>query len=75
MPTACHELRLKIPLPDMQNNIQISAYSVAESSAACLQVLEPFQVYIDMKTLPIGTFPNKHYTIWVNGELAGEFDS
>jgi hypothetical protein len=36
----------------------------------CTQILKPFQASIDL-----GTFPSGHYSVYVNGELAGEFDS
>jgi hypothetical protein len=32
--------------------------------------VEPFEANIDL-----GTYPSGHYSVWVNGELAGEFDS
>jgi hypothetical protein len=32
--------------------------------------VEPFEATIDL-----GTYPSGHYSVWVNGELAGEFDS
>lgn len=70
LPTPCHELRAEIPLPDQENKIMVEAYSVVDPNAACTQVLEPFQAHIDL-----GTFPGGHYSVWVNGDLAGEFDS
>jgi len=70
LPTLCHELRAEIASPDQENKIMVEAYSVSDPNAACIQVLEPFQEYIDL-----GTFPSGHYLVWVNGELAGEFDS
>ncbi|MGB8982113.1 MAG: hypothetical protein WCC12_09570 [Anaerolineales bacterium] len=68
--TPCHELRAEIAPPDPENRIMVSVYSVADPNLACIQVLEPFQEFIDL-----GTFPQGHYSVWVNGELAGEFDS
>lgn len=70
LPTPCHELRVEIALPDPENRIIANAYSVADPNKACIQILEPFEEYIDL-----GTFPSGHYSVWVNGELAGEFDT
>jgi hypothetical protein len=70
LPTPCHELRAEIASPDPENRIVVDAYSVFDSNAACIQVLQSFQEHMDL-----GTFPAGHYSVWVNGELAGEFDS
>lgn len=70
LPTPCHELRAEIAPPDQENKIVVDAYSVVDPNLICAQVLEPMEESIDL-----GTFPSGHYTVWVNGELAGEFDS
>ena len=70
LPTPCHELRAEIAPPDAENKIQIAVYSVVDRNEACAQVLGPVEESIDL-----GTFPPGHYSVWVNGELAGEFDS
>lgn len=70
LPTPCHELRAEIAPPDAENKIQVEAYSLVDPNAVCTQVLEPLEEFIDL-----GTFPPGHYAVWVNGELAGEFDS
>ena len=70
LPTPCHVLRVDIAPPNPENKITVDAYSVVDPNVACVQVLEPLQEYIDL-----GTFPSGHYSVWVNGELAGEFDS
>jgi hypothetical protein len=70
LPTPCHQLRIQVNDPDENNKIDVEAYSVVNSDMMCTQVLEPFQASIDL-----GTFPSGRYSVWVNGELAGEFDS
>lgn len=70
LPTPCHELRAIVNPPDDENKIIVDAYSVVDASMACIQVLEPFQGNIDL-----GTFPTGHYTVWINDNLAGEFDT
>jgi hypothetical protein len=70
LPTPCHEVRAEIAAPDPENKILVDVYSVVDPNIACTQMLEPFEEFIDL-----GTFPPGHYSVWVNGELAGEFDS
>ena len=70
LPTPCNQLRVEIQEPDARNRIEVDAYSVIDPARACIQVLQPFEEQIEL-----GTFPSGHYTVWVNGEMAGEFDS
>jgi hypothetical protein len=70
LPTPCHELRVDIEEPDAENKINVAVYSVVDPDQVCIQVLEPFQANID-----VGIFPSGHYTVWVNEEMMGEFDS
>lgn len=70
LPTPCNQLRVEIGVPDPENKIIVDIYSVIDSSQVCVQVLEPFEASVDL-----GTFSSGHYTVWVNGELAGEFDT
>ncbi len=70
LPTPCNELRVKIDAPDQENKIRADVYSLVDPDKVCIQVLEPFQEYVDLGTFPVG-----HYSVWVNGEMAGEFDS
>lgn len=70
LPTPCHELRVEVSVPNAENKIMLDVYTVVDPDAVCIQVLKPFQENIDL-----GTFPGGHYTVWVNGEIVGEFDS
>lgn len=70
LPTPCNQLRAEIGAPDAENKIEIVLYSVSNPNKSCAQVLKPFEESIDLGTLPAG-----HYTVWVNGEAAGEFDA
>jgi hypothetical protein len=56
--------------PDDQNQIQVEVYSVIDPEQMCIQVLEPLEANIGL-----GSFPSGHYTVFVNGEQVGEFDS
>jgi hypothetical protein len=70
LPTPCNQLRADVAAPDAENKIEVDLYSVSNPNRACVQVLKPFEEAIDL-----GTFPTGHYTVWVNGELAGQFDT
>ena len=70
LPTPCSQLRAAISAPDTANKILVDLYSVSDPDRVCAQVLEPFEAAIDL-----GTFPTGHYTVWVNGDMVGEFDA
>lgn len=70
LPTPCNQLRVAVGAPDPENKIMVDVYSVIDLNRVCTQVLKPFAESIDL-----GTFPTGHYTVWVNGEMAGEFDT
>jgi hypothetical protein len=70
LPTPCHDLRAVIHEPDNDNTIEVEIYSVSDPDAICVQVLQSFEARI-----PMGSFPTGHYTISVNGQRVGEFDS
>lgn len=70
LPTPCHALKAEVSEPNPENTILVTIYSVYDSKKACIQVLKPFT-----ENVSIGTFPNGHYTVVVNGKTVGEFDS
>ena len=70
LPTPCHALRAILNPPDAENKIIVEAYSVVDPDRMCTQVLRPFD-----ESLDLGTYPSGHYVVWVNGEMAGEFDT
>ena len=70
LPTPCHNLRAIIHEPDSNNNIDVEIYSVADPNAICVQVLQSFDA-----SIPMGSFPSGYYTVSVNGERVGDFNS
>jgi len=68
LPSPCHHLRAEVSEPDDQGRIQVALYSLSDPGEICIQVLEPFEA-----KLSLGSFPAGSYTVWVNGELVGEF--
>ena len=70
LPTPCHQLRVSVSPPGAENKILVDVYSLSSPDAICAQVLQPFS-----QTIPLGSFPSGHYTLWVNGEQVIEFDA
>jgi hypothetical protein len=70
LPTPCHQLRTAVAAPDPEHKIVVEVYSLVNPDMNCTQVLKPFAEQINL-----GSFPGGHYAVWVNGQLAGEFDS
>ena len=70
LPTPCHEFRVEVSQPDDNNQIQVDVYSVLDPEKICAQVVTPFEF-----TIPMGSFPSGSYSVLINGNLIGEFDS
>lgn len=71
-PTPCYQLRVEPSGPDAQNHINLKAYAVAEKDKPCslMALATPLQA-----SLNLGSLPKGHYTVLLNGEQIGEFDS
>ena len=71
-PTPCYQLRVEISGPDEQNQISLKAYGVAEKDKPCtlMALATPLQA-----SLNLGSVPGGHYTVLLNGNQIGEFDS
>ncbi len=69
LPDPCHQLRIVFTPADTQNKINLDVYSVFDPKTNCVTVIQPFQV-----TFSLGSFPSGHYSVYVNGQLLGEFD-
>lgn len=70
MPTPCHQLRITVSPADQEKRILIEIYSLADPEMMCAEVLQKFDV-----TIPLGSFPKGHYSIWINGTKLSELDS
>lgn len=66
----CHQLRVLVSPPNAQREINLDVYSVFDPSLMCITVLKPFSA-----TIALGTFTGGHFTVFVNGQLIGEFDA
>lgn len=70
LPTPCHQLRVAVGQPDVQNKLAVEVYSLSQPGRMCQQVLKGFEA-----TVPLGPMPaSGHYTISINGDLTREFD-
>ncbi len=71
-PTPCYKLRVETSGPNPQNQISLKAYGVAEKNKACtlMPLATPLQA-----SLNLGSVPRGHYTVLLNGNQIGEFDS
>jgi hypothetical protein len=54
----------------LKTGSMLRVYSVINPAETCIQVIEPFEANI-----MLGSFETGHYTVLVNGEMAGEFDA
>jgi hypothetical protein len=70
LPNPCYHLRVNPFQPDDQKKIQVDVYSVVKPGEVCTDVLQEFSVDI-----PLGSFPDGHYMIYINEEMLGEFDA
>lgn len=70
LPTPCHQLRVSVAPPDADDRILVEVYSLTATDSMCAEVLQPFT-----QTIPLGSFPAGHYTLWVNSEQVAEFDA
>lgn len=68
-PTPCHELAWEVEGPDEAGRIEVSLYTLTAPDRVCIQVLEPFEV-----TIELGEYAGGHYTVLLNGQVVGEFD-
>ncbi len=67
LPTPCHRLDVSVQDPDDQNQIKVEAYAMGDPEKVCTQVLQPFDVSVDL-----GSFPSGRYTLWLNGEKVAD---
>lgn len=70
LPTPCHRFRADVAAPNLENQIQVTAYSVVNPDMMCAQVLQPFDENV---SIPMDGAADGNYSVWLNGELVGEF--
>ncbi len=70
LPTPCHLWHYEITPANAQGQIHVSLYTSVDPLARCAQVLHPFDESI---SIPLAGLPDGEYSLWLNGELVGEF--
>jgi len=70
LPTPCHSFSYSIAQPNEKKEIHVDMYSLIEEGVICIQVIQPFE---DTVSVPMIGQPEGEYTVWINGELVGEF--
>jgi len=70
LPTPCASLEWSAQPPDEQGRILVEVYSVQDPGLDCIQVLQDLE-----ERLPIGSYSEGSYSVWLNGDLVGEFDA
>ena len=68
LPTPCHYLRAVVHEPDGENAIHVELYSMVDPEVICVQVLQAYETKI-----PLGSYPDGSYSVYLNKELVGEF--
>lgn len=69
LPTPCASLEWSTEPPDDRGRILVEAFSLQDPGIDCIQVLQEME-----ERLPIGSYSKGSYSVWLNGELVGEFD-
>jgi hypothetical protein len=69
LPDPCHQMRVVLNPAGPDHRIGLDVYSVYDPKAVCIMVIVPFQLIV-----PLGNNLIGHYSLYVNGQLLGEFD-
>jgi hypothetical protein len=70
LPSPCHRLDVSVQDPDTQHQIKVEVTAAVDSNKVCAQVIQPFDVTVDL-----GSYPSGRYTLWLNGEKVGDLQS
>lgn len=68
LPDPCHSAAWKVSDPTADGRIDVTLSSQAPIDQACIQVLKPVVLRI-----PVGSFTQGSYAVWLNGQLVGKF--
>jgi hypothetical protein len=71
LPTPCHSFYSQVVAPDAENRIAVTVWSESDPELMCMQVLQPFDESV---SIPMTGQPDGTYSVWLNGELVGEFN-
>lgn len=71
LPTPCHRFQAEVSQPDAENRIDVNIYSLSNPELMCAQVLQPFDESV---SIPMSGRPDGTYSVYLNGELIGQFE-
>ncbi len=69
LPTPCHNLRANMQIQEIELQVQVELYSLADSGLSCIQTLEPFTLEFPVELKTEGT-----YKILINQVEMDQFD-
>jgi hypothetical protein len=70
MPSVCSELRIKVNPPNIEYQISIEIYSVADPKLNCENVFQQVDT-----TVLLGAYSAGQYTVWINDSYVGDIVS
>lgn len=70
LPTPCHQFQADVAEADANNEVHVQVYSLVDPEIMCVQVMEPFEEGV---AIPMQGQADGKYSLWLNGELVGEF--
>jgi hypothetical protein len=70
MPSVCSELRIIVNPPDIEYQITVEVYSVADLKLNCENVFQQVQA-----SILLGVYSAGQYTVWVNDGYVGDIVS
>ena len=70
LPTPCSSFEWSVEDPDAKGRIEVEAFSLQDPALDCIQVLQEME-----ERLAIGSYSEGSYSVWLNGEFVGEFET
>lgn len=68
LPTPCHMPRAEVTGPDEDGNIYVEMWTLTDTDAVCIQVLQPFET-----SIPLGSYESGSFTVFLNDKEVGDF--
>jgi hypothetical protein len=69
LPNPCYQLRILNTQSTDKNQINLEVYGLYDPRVMCTEMIQPEHI-----TYLLGSFTSGHYSVYVNGQLLGEFD-
>lgn len=69
LPTPCATLHWSVESADKDGRIHVELYSLQDPDVTCIQILHSIE-----ETIPLGSYTEGNYSVWINGELIEELE-